>query len=154
MNATTIAIDLAKDVFEVALADSDAAALVQAARDPDILPVAIKSEYQQSIMALHRIRSAWVAHRTARINRVRGLPRVFAEGLLPAVDEIRDLDSKIDAIDKQLSALARQSKDAMRLQQIPGIGVMTATALANKIARIAWAIWRHDRPFNGSFAAA
>lgn len=346
MNPTTIAIDLAKDVFEIALADSnhritermrlnrhdfallpqslptativmeacatchywarlfeeaghavkllpahyvqpyrkrnktdraDAAALVQAARDPDILPVAIKSEYQQSIMALHRIRSAWVAHRTARINLVRGLlrefgvilpagaahvvpgalmalndlelPLAFVEGLLPAIDEIRDLDSRIDTIDKQLSILARQCKDAMRLQQIPGVGVMTATALAasvgdaqqfrsgrhlaswlgltpresssgnkrhlggiskrgdvylrkllihgarsallqakrvasrapedltrlqtwvlaleqrvghnkaatalaNKIARIAWAIWRHDRPFNGSFAAA
>jgi 3,4-dihydroxy-2-butanone 4-phosphate synthase len=29
-----------------------------------------------------------------------------------------------------------------------------AVALANKIARIAWATWRHGRPFNGSFAAA
>lgn len=29
-----------------------------------------------------------------------------------------------------------------------------AVAFANKIARIAWAIWRYDRPFSGSFAAA
>ena len=256
---------------------ADSAALVQAARDPDILPVAIKTEYQQRIMALHRIRSAWVATRTARINLVRGLlrefgvilpsgaanvvagallalndqelPLSFVEGLLPTIDEIRELDARIDTLDKQLAALARQSKDATKLQSIPGIGLMTATALgasvgdaqqfrsgrhmaswlgltpresssgnkrhlgsiskrgdvylrkllihgarsallqakrvakrtpgeltqlqawvlaleqrvghnkaavalANKIARIAWAIWRHDRPFNGSFAAA
>jgi len=346
MDATTVAIDLAKDVFEVALADAhhrmtkrmrlsrddfallpqslspttvvmeacatshywarvfqeaghtvkllpahyvrpyrkrnktdraDAAALIQAARDPDILPVAIKSEYQQSILALHRIRSAWVAQRTARINLVRGLlrefgvmlpagaanvapgalvalndrglPLPFVEGLVPVIDDISHLDTKIHTIDNQLAALAKQNKDAIRLQSIPGIGIMTATALAasvgdaqqfhsgrhmaswlgltpresssgnrrhlgsiskrgdvylrkllihgarsallqakrvarrtpndltrlqawvleleqrvghnkaavalaNKIARIAWAIWRYDRPFNGSFAAA
>ncbi len=52
---------------------NDAAAILQAARDRDILPVPIKSQAQQTVTGLHRIRFQWMATRTARINMIRGL---------------------------------------------------------------------------------
>lgn len=49
--------------------------------------------------------------------------------------------------------LTRLQRWALDLEQRVGHNKATV-ALANKIARIAWAIWHHDRPFHGSFAAA
>jgi len=41
------------------------------------LPVPVKTESQQALQGLHRVRSGWMATRTARINEVRGLLREF-----------------------------------------------------------------------------
>ena len=54
---------------------ADAAALLEAARCGEILEVPIKTEEQQAVQGLHRIRSQWMAARTARINTLRGLLR-------------------------------------------------------------------------------
>src|SRR5690625_846678 len=54
---------------------ADAAALVEAARCAEIMDVPVKSAEQQAIQGLHRIRSQWMATRTARINNLRGLLR-------------------------------------------------------------------------------
>jgi len=51
---------------------ADATALLEAARNEAIHPVPLKSVPQQALTALHRLRSAWLATRTARINTVRG----------------------------------------------------------------------------------
>src|SRR5262245_37240288 len=56
---------------------ADAAALLEAARCPDIRPVPIKSVDQQALQQLHRLRSQWMAARTARINFLRGSLREF-----------------------------------------------------------------------------
>lgn len=56
---------------------SDARAILEAARNADIRPVPVKSCSQQALTALHRLRSTWLAARTARINTVRGLLREF-----------------------------------------------------------------------------
>jgi transposase len=48
---------------------TDAAALLEAARCGEILQVPVKTEEQQAIQGLHRIRSQWMAARTARIVR-------------------------------------------------------------------------------------
>jgi transposase len=56
---------------------ADAAALIEAARCPDIRPVPIKSVDQQALQQLHRLRSQWMAARTARINFLRGSLREF-----------------------------------------------------------------------------
>jgi transposase len=53
---------------------ADAAALLEADRCGDILPVPVKTEAQQALQGLHRIRSGWMATRTARINLGAGLP--------------------------------------------------------------------------------
>jgi transposase len=56
---------------------SDADALLEAARSADLASVPVKSEQQQVLLALHRLRSGWLATRTARINSVRGILREF-----------------------------------------------------------------------------
>ena len=114
---------------------ADATALLEAARNEAIQPVPLKSIPQQTIAALHRLRSAWIATRTARLNTVRGLLREFGitipvgarfvlpritsllatddalpaalhASLLAAADEIRGLDQCIRDAERQLTALA------------------------------------------------
>ena len=48
---------------------TDAKALLEAYRNAEIEPVPIKSVEQQQLAALHRLRSGWLATRTARLNR-------------------------------------------------------------------------------------
>ena len=138
---------------------ADAAALLKADRCPDILPVPVKSEAQQGLQGLHRVRSAWMATRTDRINTLRGLLREFglplpqgpsavlerapawlAEGegpippaLRPAlaelIAEIRTLETRIADLEKQLREQAKQRPDVQRLLAVPGIGLLIATAL-------------------------
>src|SRR5262245_46717490 len=47
---------------------ADAKGLLEAARNESIHAVPLKSEAQQTLTALHRLRSAWLAARTARLN--------------------------------------------------------------------------------------
>lgn len=56
---------------------TDAAALLEADRCGDLLPVPVKTVEQQGLQGLHRVRSAWMATRTDRINATRGLLREF-----------------------------------------------------------------------------
>jgi hypothetical protein len=60
---------------------ADCLALLEAAKNPEILPVPIKDVQAQAIQGLHRIRSQWLAARTARINGLRGLLREFGQVL-------------------------------------------------------------------------
>lgn len=53
---------------------TDAKALLEANRNAEIGPVPIKSVEQQQLAALHRLRSGWLATRTARLNSLRGNP--------------------------------------------------------------------------------
>lgn len=138
---------------------ADAKALLEAFRNEEIRPVPVKTPAQQSIAALHRVRSAWIGTRTARINTVRGLLREFgitialgaekvaprvgailedAENSLPdpmraivaeAVGEIRELTERIRRVERMLVALGKETPVVARLETIPGIGPLTATAL-------------------------
>jgi transposase len=138
---------------------ADAKALLEAHRNDQIRCVPVKSVAQQTLTALHRLRSAWMGERTARINLVRGIlrelglpiavgarhviPRVLAlvtepAGELPeplrlvlaeACQEIRDLETRVKTVEKQLRVLAAQMPVVERLQSIPGVGLLTATAL-------------------------
>ena len=110
-------------------------------------------------MTLHRFRSAYMAQRTARINTTRGVLReigIFipagAARIVPAVydlttdpessfpgalkpvlneacAEIRDLEVRIREIERQLENLAKDDPVIIRLRTIPGIGLLSATAL-------------------------
>lgn len=145
---------------------ADAKALLEASRNRDIHPVPVKSVAQQTLTALHRLRSAWMATRTARLNILRGLlrelgvmipvgaarvvPRVMglledANSELPdalrpllyqACEEIRALEDRIAEVERRLGQLARQTPVVDRLQTIPGIGLLTATALVGFIGDI------------------
>lgn len=140
---------------------ADAAALVEAARCAEIIDVPVKSAEQQAIQGLHRIRSQWVACRTARINNLRGLlreqginlpagaavavsaapglidvdtiPVELRQALLDIVSEIRGLEQRIKAVEQQLRGYARSSCDVQQLQQVSGIGLLTATAMVASV---------------------
>jgi len=138
---------------------ADAKGILEAYRNEEIQPVPIKSPVQQAMAALHRIRSTWVSARRARHNLVRatlrelgiliplGSRHVAAEALLQledpespipqllrptlhsAVREIIDLNERIASVDRELIGLSVQIPAVELLLTIPGIGVITATAL-------------------------
>jgi len=138
---------------------TDTSAMLEAYRNDAIRPVPIKSVSQQVLTSLHRLRSGWMAERTARINALRGLlrelgffipvgarqvvPRTWEiiadaesglpEALRPALaevcQEISELEDRVERIERQLEALAQQIPAVQRLRSIPGIGLLIATAL-------------------------
>lgn len=146
---------------------TDAKALLEAHRNEEIHAVPVKSVDQQAIASLHRLRSTWLATRTARLNTLRGLLREFGVAIpvgahhvvphvrallegdaatpVPAVvratlaetcDEIRQLETNIRAVERQLAALAQQMPDVTVLLTVPGLGLITATALVALIGDI------------------
>jgi transposase len=145
---------------------SDAKGLLEAQRNEQIQPVPVKSLDQQALSALHRLRSAWLAGRTGRINMVRGLLREFGiaiplgskrvvpilrtlvtdtDSVLPesvraALDEVRaeilELERRIRSVEHQLRALTRQLPVVHKLCGVPGIGLITATALVGFVGDI------------------
>lgn len=136
---------------------ADTKALLEAARNTAIAPVPIKSVDQQAIAALHRLRAGYLQARTARINALRGHLREFgitiptgpahvvprartaleADAVPPylrvaleeVVDEIVTLRQQADAVQRTLTQLADHLPAAQLLLTVPGIGVLTATAL-------------------------
>lgn len=63
--------------------------------------------------------------RGRRLGAARRAPRTFAE----ACREIRDIEARIKQVERQLEAMADQLPVVERLLTIPGIGLLTATAL-------------------------
>jgi transposase len=64
------------------------------------------------------------------------LPDLLRQTLALVVDEIRALEARITTIDRQLARVAAEHPVAQRLQQIPGVGVLTATALVGAVNHI------------------
>jgi transposase len=138
---------------------ADAAALLEAARASDMAPVRVKSVEQQALQGMHRIRSLWMGTRTSRINALRGFCREFgiaipvgartgieaisrvladAHTAVPdlirgtaklLIEEIRLLEARIAQLERELAALVKLSPACTTLLSIPGIGLLTATAL-------------------------
>jgi Transposase len=55
---------------------TDAKGILEASRNEDIHPVPVKTVAQQVLTSLHRMRSAWMTERTARLNTLRGQGRL------------------------------------------------------------------------------
>lgn len=138
---------------------TDVDGLLEAYRNKSISPVPVKTEEQQMVAALHRLRSGWIQERTARLNALRGLCREFgvtiprgAERVVPAVrafigdaerdvprplrsvfsaacDEVAAITAQVDLVTRELEALAKQLPMVEAWDSIPGIGALTATAL-------------------------
>ena len=64
------------------------------------------------------------------------LPDLLRHTVGLVVDEIRALETRIATIDQQLARVATEHPIAQRLQQIPGVGVLTATALVGAVGHI------------------
>jgi transposase len=145
---------------------TDSEALLEAARCAEIHPVPVKTVEQQTVQALHRVRTQWQTARVARINTVRGLlrehghsipvgartvlrrvtailedpatvlPEVLRLTLALVVEEVRALEMRIAGVDRQLTQIAAVHPVASRLQTIPGVGVLTATGLIGAVGHI------------------
>ena len=145
---------------------TDATALLEAVRNPRIHPVAPKTVAQQELLTLHRMRRHWMTTRTARINALRGFLQelgipiargarlacttaatVLADtstpvpaqlrALLPLLlAEIRDLETRVLAIEHALAQAATDDVVVQRLRRIPGIGLLTATAVVATVGHI------------------
>jgi transposase len=145
-------------------ADTDA--LLEAARCGEIRRVPVKTVEQQTLQAIHRVRTQWQTARVARINAIRGLlaeqghaipvgartvlrrvtailsdpdaavPEVLRQTIALVVEEVHGLEEKIAGLDRQLAQMARAHPVATRLQTIPGVGVLTATALVGSVGHI------------------
>jgi transposase len=137
----------------------DAEAIAEAVGRPTMRFVPIKSDDQLDLQSLHRVRERWVVRRTAVINQIRGLlfergitlrkGRCHLETALP--DILEDADSKLSSAvrlllvqlkmelaqlamrleeaDALIQKTAQESEVCRRLDAIPGIGPVTATAL-------------------------
>ena len=144
----------------------DAEAICEAVQRPNMRFVPVKSIEQQDIQSIHRIRSQLVARRTAQANQIRGLlmeygiiiPQgikcvrknlpdiledgenlltvIFREQLSALYDEMVHLDERVDVLEQSLKTICSQSEDCKRLLTIPGVGLMTATALIAAIGDI------------------
>lgn len=120
--------------------------------------VAVKTEAQQAVLALHRMRQQLVKFRTMQTNCLRGLLTEYGEVMnksraaldktipsvlakltdrLPAVliDTLREqwtrlssLDKEIGEIERRLHAWMKQDKACQTIAAIPGVGLLTATA--------------------------
>jgi transposase len=143
---------------------ADAKALLEAARNRDLSRVPVKSVEQQAIVALHRLRQGYLRTRTARINALRGHLREFgvvipvgvrhvlpqahaalAEETVPVflrpvvftvLEEIATLETQAEGVRTQLTALATQMPDVQRLLTVPGVGILTATAMVASVGDI------------------
>jgi transposase len=138
---------------------NDVEAICEAMSRPNMRFVAIKTVEQQDIRATHRIRSGLIEQRNAKANQIRGLVSEYGlvapkellalrraipcwledadngltvrfRRLLDGVwSDLRALDARIEMLDKEVADIAVHEPAAMRLQQLRGVGPMTATAL-------------------------
>jgi transposase len=139
---------------------NDAEAICEAVARPNMRLVPVKSAEQQAVLSLHRVRQGFIEQRTATINRIRGLLAEFGIVLpqhanqvrraavvvaeeLPvlareAIADLREhlayLDERIGRYEQQLIALAKQHEPARRIQQLIGVGPLTASAITASIA--------------------
>jgi transposase len=136
---------------------TDTEALLDAYRSGRVEPVPVRSVDQQQIQQLHRVREQWKSTRTARINGLRGCLRELGHAI-PAgpaaakrhavrildqddfptglrvvfselIAEINDLEEKMKLAERQIAALTRDNEDVALVSQVPGIGLLTSTAL-------------------------
>jgi transposase len=138
---------------------ADAEGCCEAVQRPGMRFVPVKSETQQALLMLHRIRDRLVAERTGTISAIRGhmaefgivaarrglgmkellaiisdvddsrLPSMARELLVLQVEHLRAIERRIADLDARLLQQARNDEAARRLTAIPGVGPVIATAM-------------------------
>ncbi len=138
---------------------ADAQAICEAVTRPSMRFVPIKNVEQQGVLALHRVRQGFVKARTAQANQIRGLlaefglivpqgighiservpeliedacnelPGAFRRLVQRLLEHLKELDRQVQELEAQIVAWHRQSDLSRKLEQIPGIGPITACAL-------------------------
>ena len=138
---------------------ADAQAIWTASRQPGIRFVALKSEAQQVVLALHRVRAQLMKMRIMQTNALRGLlyefgivlpeghaalmkelpsafqqaqarlPSMFMDSLHEQARRIAQLQADIGALERRLAQEMRKTPACNTVAEIPGVGLMTATAV-------------------------
>jgi len=152
---------------------NDAAAICEAVTRPSMRFVPIKSEQQQCGLMLHRTRQLLIRQRTMLSNAIRGhmaeLGVIAAKGrngtaeLLQIIGDLTDdrippvarfcldllarqyltLNAEVSSIDKRIHSWHRSCEESRRLEEIPGVGPIVATALVAEIGD--WRAFRSGR---------
>jgi transposase len=137
---------------------TDARAIWLAVQQPDIKFVGIKTEAQQATLTLHRQRELMMKMRNMQTNSLRGLlyefgatfakgrkalfkdveraledlsaqlPQMVRDSLHDQVERIKAMSEDMLAIEKRLKLQLKQDPQMQRIAQIPGVGLLTATA--------------------------
>lgn len=135
---------------------NDSFAITEASQRPHIRFVPIKSEHQQEISCLHRIRERLIKSKTAVSNQMRGLLSEFGavfplghaalvvgvenvidsaqysarlKGMMTdMLDEYKAMRLRLKGIEQQLGEFVDNSESGKILRSIPGIGIINASA--------------------------
>jgi transposase len=141
----------------------DAEAICEAVTRPTMRFVPIKTAEQQAMLALHRARQGFVKARTAQANQLRSLlaefgivvpqgihvllrqvPAIVSDdgnGLLESVRHlftrlfahVKELDRQVTELEQQITRWHKSSEQSRKLEKVPGIGPITASALVATI---------------------
>jgi transposase len=139
---------------------ADAAAICEAVGRPSMRFVAIKTEQQQAMVGIHRVRELLMKQHTMLINQLRGLmaefgivaakgvphvdellavladphdqriPRPLRDGLSATTEILRAIDRKLEAIDRQIMTAGREDATYRHLITVPGYGPIVSSAMA------------------------
>jgi transposase len=143
---------------------TDAEAICEAATRPNMRFVATKTPEQQSCLTLHRTRHLFIRQQTSVINAIRAhlaefgivapvgrngveqllgivadasdkrLPEVARACVTALGAQLRTLKAQILQFDRMIMAWHRSSEASRRLDEIPGVGPVLATALVASVA--------------------
>jgi transposase len=143
---------------------ADAEGCCEAVQRPGMRFVPIKSEDQQALLMLHRVRDQLVGQRTATVNALRGhlaefgivaaqrqagvrqllaalgdledvrIPSLARDVLQVLVAQLREFADKIADLDHRLIALTRTDATCKSLVAVPGVGPVIATALVATVS--------------------
>lgn len=138
---------------------ADAEAIAEAVTRPGMRFVDVKDADQQSILLLHREREGLTRERTSLINRIRArlgefgviipkgptrmnvwfkneysrceadLPSLLQRHVQRLFQRLRGLEDSIAVLDEEINASSRSDEACRRLEEVPGIGRLTASAL-------------------------
>jgi transposase len=137
---------------------TDARAIWLAVQQPGVKFVGIKTAAQQATLTLHRQRELLMKMRTMQTNALRGLlyefgatfakgkkalfgeieavletlaeqlPQMVRDSLREQVQRIKASSLQMQAIEKRLALQLKADAQMQRIHQIPGVGLLTATA--------------------------
>ncbi|MGC2836014.1 MAG: IS110 family transposase [Methylocella sp.] len=141
---------------------ADAAAICEAVTRPSMRFVSIRSIDNQAVLMHHKVREILVSQRTQLLNALRGhlaevgviaaqgangayalaaailegdssIPLCVRDALAPIVRQLQTLNDEIAASDRAIMGLAKTNETAKRLMSVPGIGPITASAIAASV---------------------
>jgi len=142
---------------------ADAEAICEAVRRPNMRFVPVKNSEQQAVLSMHRARQAFVKTRTAQANQIRGLllefgitipqgighiatrlPEILEDGenelpgrfrlLLQRLgDHLKEMDRQVTELEREITLWHRENETSRKLAEMPGIGPITASALAASV---------------------